>query len=334
LTDTPPPIRKPLILELGDDGPEADPARAIPLPEEVAVGRAIQAAAVAPRPGSALTRLALWAFGAFFSFALSVAAWDFVTGLFARNALLGWIAFGLLAFAVAAALMLAAREWAAYARLSRLDLLRRGAEAAHLSADLKAARATVAALTRIYAGREDTAWGRARLAEREAEVMDADALLGLAEVELMAPLDARARAEVETAARQVATVTALVPLALADVAAALYANLRMIRRIAEVYGGRSGALGSWGLMRRVFTALVATGALALTDDLIGSVAGGGVLSKVSRRFGEGVVNGALTARVGLAAMDLCRPLPFRALPRPSTSGTVSRALAGLMPRKD
>jgi putative membrane protein len=149
----------------------------------------------------------------------------------------------------------------------------------------------------------------------------------------MAPLDAAARAEVEAAARQVATVTALVPLALADVAAALFANLRMIRRIAEIYGGRSGTLGSLRLLRRVFGHLVATGAVALTDDLISSVAGGGVLSKLSRRFGEGMVNGALTARVGIAAMEVCRPLPFDALPRPGVTETVTRALAGFFQRE-
>jgi hypothetical protein len=33
--------------------------------------------------------------------------------------------------------------------------------------------------------------------------------------------------------------------------------------------------------------------------------------------------------VGVAAMDVCRPLPFRALPRPRTTNLVSRGLAGL-----
>ena len=106
----------------------------------------------------------------------------------------------------------------------------------------------------------------------------------------------------------------------------------MIRRIAEVYGGRSGVFGSMRLMRRVFGHLVATGAVALTDDMIHSVAGGGILSRISRRFGEGVVNGALTARVGVAAMELCRPLPFVALERPAVSSLVSRALTGLVSR--
>lgn len=321
--------RKPLILEMED---EVDPSLAPPVPDAVPRGLAMQMAATATRPRSALARVALWAFSAFFSFALSVAAWDFVTGLLARNAVLGWVAFALLAAAVLAAVFLALREWSAYARLARLDTLRQQAEVARAEANLKEARRLTDALNRLYGSRSETAWGRSRLAERQAEVLDADALLSLAESELLAPLDLLARTAVEQSARQVATVTALVPLALADVATALFANARMIRRIAEIYGGRSGAIGSWGLLRRVFSHLVATGALALTDDLIGSVAGGGVLSKLSRRFGEGVVNGALTARVGLAAIDLCRPLPFVALERPSTSGTVSRALAGLLSR--
>jgi putative membrane protein len=165
--------------------------------------------------------------------------------------------------------------------------------------------------------------------ERAAQAMDADTLLHLAEGELMASLDQAARREIESAARQVATVTALVPLALADVVAALAANLRMIRRIAEIYGGRAGTFGGWRLTRTVFTHLLATGAVAVGDDLIHSVAGGGVLSKLSRRFGEGIINGALTARVGVAAIEVCRPLPFAALPRPKVSNLLSRGLAGL-----
>ena len=94
-------------------------------------------------------------------------------------------------------------------------------------------------------------------------------------------------------------------------------------------GGRSGSFGSLKLLRRVFGSLVAAGALALTDDMIGSVAGGGVVSKLSRRFGEGVVNGALTARVGIAAMEVCRPLPFIHQPRPKVGNLIARGLKGL-----
>ena len=75
--------------------------------------------------------------------------------------------------------------------------------------------------------------------------------------------------------------------------------------------------------------LVATGVVALGDDLIGSIAGGDVLSKVSRRFGEGVINGALTARVGVAAIEVCRPLPFATVKHPSVTALVKRSLTGL-----
>lgn len=325
---------KPFVIEMeaGVD-PSFDPALAPAVPEVLPDGRAMQAAVRigAGRRRSALGRFAVWAFGALFSFVLSVAAWEFVTGLLAANTALGFVALGLVGLAVLAALLLALREAAGFARLARLDGLRSRVAGA---VTLVEARGVLGALRGLYGGRADMGWAVARLAEREGDVLDADALIRLAEVELMAPLDAAARAEVEQAARQVATVTALVPLALADVAMALVANLRMVRRIAEIYGGRAGTLGSMRLMRRVFGHLVATGAVALTDDLIGSVAGGGVLARLSRRFGEGVVNGALTARVGVAAMEVCRPMPFAALARPGVTETVGRALAGLVRREE
>jgi len=323
--------RGPVILER-EGAADFTPASAPPVPDFMPDGRAMQIAArVAARPPSRLARFFWASAGALLSFMVSMAAWNFVTGLLARNPVLGWAAVVLVGAFVLAALLVALRELSAYARLARLDRVHQAATDALLAGDLKAARAVSARLIALYAGRPETAWGRERLAERQGELLDADALLQLAEAELLAPLDQAARREVEAAARTVATVTALVPIALADVFAALAANLRMVRRVAEIYGGRAGTLGSWRLLRTVFTHLVATGAVAVGDDMIETVAGGGLLAKVSRRFGEGVVNGALTARVGVAAIEVCRPLPFAALPKPKVSNLVGRALAGLFP---
>jgi putative membrane protein len=321
----------PLLIDLGA-GEEAAPDRAPPVPEAEGPpeGRAMRAAmaGLARRP-SWLAR-AFWALAlALLGVVVSVAAWDFAVALIARSPLLGRAVTGLGLALLAVAALIALREVSGFVRLARLERLRATAEAAQAGGDLDAARAAVARLRRLYAGRPEAAWGLARLDERMAEPVDAEALLALAEAELLAPLDAAALREVEAAARQVATVSALVPLALADVVAALVANLRMIRAVATLYGGRTGTLGGWRLARAVVAHLVATGAVAVGDDMIGSVAGGGVLSKLSRRFGEGVVNGALTARVGLAAMELCRPLPRIAVARPSVGGVMRRALAGL-----
>ena len=321
-------LKAPLLLDMDGD---VEPITF----EEAQIGRAMEGVrTLATRRASALSRFASWVFGSLFSLVITVAAWNFVTGLFATNHWLGWLAGVLLALAGGIVLVIAAGELNAFARLARLDSIRLQAIHAAETGDLKAARAVLARLEVLYKSREPMAWARARLAELQGEVLDSDALLRLAEVELILPLDDLARAEVEAAARQVATVTALIPLALADVATALVSNLRMIRRVAEIYGGRAGSLGSWRLLRRVFLSLLATGAVALTDDLLGSFAGGGILAKLSRRFGEGVVNGALTARVGVAAMEICRPMPFVAVPKPGVSATVSRALAGLFGAKE
>lgn len=322
----------PVLIDLEAD-PAPNVADAPPVPDLVdslPEGQAMQVAAqLASRRPSRLARWFWSLLGLILGTVVSVAAWDFVTSLVARSPVFGWLVTALVATFLLVAFGIALRELAGFARLRRVDTIRLNADAAMASGDAKQARQVLEQLGRLYRGREDVAWGRDRLAERKDEVIDADALLGLAEAELLAPLDKSATREIEAAARQVATVTALVPLALADVIVALASNVRMIRRIAEVYGGRSGALGSWRLLRAVMTHLVTTGAVAIGDDLIGTLAGGGALAKVSRRFGEGLVNGALTARVGVAAMDVCRPLPYVATKRPSVTQLIKRALTGL-----
>ncbi len=324
----------PVLIDLEGATPAATPDQAPPVPDSTMApppeGRAMLVLArLAARKPSLLARLFWSLLGALVGVAVSVMAWDFVTGLIQRSLVLGYLVTGLMAVFGLVLLVIILRELAAFARLERIDSLHHAASEALAGQDIDAARGVMARLTRLYRRRDDMKWSLERLAEMAPDQFDAPALLGLAEAELLGPLDAAATQEVEAAARQVATVTALVPLALADVVAALTANIRMIRRVAMIYGGRSGTLGSWRLIRAVMAHLVATGAVAIGDDLIGSVAGGSVLSKLSRRFGEGVVNGALTARVGVAAMEVCRPLPFTRLKRPSVTGLVKRALTGL-----
>ncbi|WP_299679572.1 TIGR01620 family protein [uncultured Roseobacter sp.] len=330
--------RGPVLIEIDDAAePKVSVAEAPPVPEdEIAPpqGQAMQVAAgIAARKPSRLVRW-VWSLGlALVGAVLSIKAWGFLSTLVAQNALLGWAITGLTGAFLLALTVLALREVAALGRLGRLDGLRRAADTALAEDDLQAARAVTDRLLALYKGREDTRWGRDRMAELRGDQMDAASLLVLVDREMLGPLDQAAQREVEAAARQVAAVTALVPLALADVAAALTANLRMIRRIAEVYGGRSGFLGGWRLTRAVMAHLVATGAVAVGDDLLEPVLGGSILGKLSRRFGEGLVNGALTARVGVAAMDVCRPLPFASGKKPKVRDIIKQSLGGLFGSK-
>ena len=325
----------PILIEIDDAGP--NPAEAPPIDEThgAPTGQAMQTmAAFAARQPSTLVRWFWRLLAAVVLFFASIALWDWIIGLLTRNPTLGWAAAALLGAFLIVCLGILLREWAALARLQKIEALHTEADRVAAENDLAGAKQLVSRLSAFYAGREDMRWGRQRLSEAESDTFDADTLLGLAEDTLLRPLDDHARREVETASRQVATVTALVPMALADVLVALMANIRMIRRIAEIYGGRSGALGAWRLTRTVVTHLVATGAVAVGDDLLGSIGGGHLLAKISRRFGEGLVNGALTARVGVAAMEVCRPLPFRVAPKPRVSQLVGRAFTGLFDRAD
>ncbi|MFT3973940.1 MAG: YcjF family protein [Amaricoccus sp.] len=267
--------------------------------------------------------------GSLVTLIVSVAAYDYLTGLIERYPTVGMVALaltGLLGLLVVVQLF---REAWAFRRLARIDSFRADAAAALADADRDKALALSRRLAGFYGSRTELRWALARLEETRAEVLDADAILELTERTLFAPLDEAARREIEAAARTVAAATAVIPLALVDVLAATSQNMRMIRHVAEVYGAHAGFFGSWRLLRTVATHLLATGLVSAGDDLIGSVAGGHVLARVSRRFGEGMVNGALTARVGIAAMDVCRPMPFGALPRPKVSAVVGRALTGL-----
>ncbi|GAA4225323.1 TIGR01620 family protein [Sagittula sp. NFXS13] len=325
------PPKGPILIDL-DAGPGPSPSEAppvpdlTPMPEGAAMGTVAAVAAYRP------SRLAAWFWrllGALLVTVITLAAWNFAVGLIVANPILGYAVTALIAAFLLVCVLIVIKELSAFARLAKIDTLHRAADEALAEDSLEKARALTTQLVTLYKGREDTRWGRDRFAARRDEIFDASGLIHHAETEILAPLDALAQKEVQAAARQVAAVTAMVPLALADVVAALTSNLRMIRRIAEIYGGRSGTLGSWRLTRAVFSHLIATGAVAVGDDMLEPIFGAGILAKLSRRFGEGMVNGALTARVGVAAMEVCRPLPFAAKRRPSVRQVIRASLSGL-----
>lgn len=249
---------------------------------------------------------------------LATAVWlhDLVRDMMARQDWIGWTTIGLLGIAILALLIIILREGAGLARLGRLGRLRHEADAAALEGDKVLAFDVVSRLKRLYHGRKDLALGLARLAEHEADIMSAAELLRLSERTLVAPLDPLARATVAASAKRVSVVTAVSPGALIDMLFVAAENLRMLRRLATLYGARPGALSLIKLARMVVTHIVLTGGIALGDDVIQQLVGHGLTAKLSARLGEGLFNGALTTRIGLAAIDVCRPLPYIEVQRP------------------
>jgi putative membrane protein len=246
-----------------------------------------------------------------------------------RQDWIGWTAFGLLVVAGVSLLAIVAREAVGLLRLRRLGQVRQELEAALARRDGAAERRAVETILSGLAARPELKWPLARLNEQAGGLHDPGDLARLTDREIMPALDGDARRVVAASARRVSLVTALSPAAAITVGWVLIENLRLLRALATLYGGRPGLLGTARLARMVIGHLVATGGVALTDDLLGQFLGQDLVRRISRRLGESVFNAALTARVGATAIEVIRPVPYLVAPRVRARDLVAEIVRGL-----
>jgi putative membrane protein len=287
--------------------PEVEPA-ALPVPVETPI--------LHPQRGFRWGAVFWTAIGGLILLGVGLGVTRLIEDLFARSEGLGFVGLGFAFVAALAFAVVVAREAFGLARLAAIEKLHLRAAAVLTSDDHAESRAIVRELLRLEHQNPQLARARATLQGHTDDIIDGADLIRLAERELMTPLDQEARRLVSSAAQRVSLVTAVSPRALIDVLFVFAASLRLIRQLARLYGGRPGALGMIALMRHVIAHVAITGGMAASDGLIQQVLGHGIAAKLSQRLGEGVLNGLLTARLGLAAIDVTRPLPFTALPKP------------------
>lgn len=297
---------------------EFDPAAASPLPPELREegdegGGAPALVEAPPRPRRRwAVRLLAWGAGGLLATALG----------FDLAALLGeaWLLDPRLGGAVATLILLAAGgliglvfgELRSLGRIVRIDGLRE-----------RAARhepGVAMAVAALYRRRADMASAVAGFDRHLSDALSPEEALSLAERTLLQPLDRRAYRLVLAAARDTAVATALSPAALLDALVVAWRNLRLVRELATLYGARPGWLGSLRLLRRMLANLAVAGLADSGSDLAVEAIGGTLAASLSARVGQGLLNGMLTARVGVAAMHLCRPMPFAATERPGLRG--------------
>jgi putative membrane protein len=261
-----------------------------------------------PRRAARLGRWFVGALGALLVGLLALDAVDFLTAQFERSWALGAVFSALIAAVVVTAAALILREASAYRRLrhvehARARLLAPEAGPAHIIEALEEGFGRTAAFASFRAGLHGG--------------HGPEHLLLLFAEQVLRPLDRDAYQAVGRAARDVAVVTAVAPTALLDTAIMLWRTLRMVRRVAEIYGHRAGLVGTWYLLRRIVTGAAVVAATDVAGNLLAQQLGGALAEVVAAKLGEGAVAATRVSRIGLYTMQLCRVLPFDAADAPT-----------------
>lgn len=292
---------------------EFDPSQAVPAPADPA-DRPLEGEVLPPLPpprrGKGAARLLVFSLAALFVAAVGFDTVDLVRRALEWSPWLGGALAGLTGLAAGSLAWVAGREWRTFAKLRKVDGLRAEAAALRAAGGHGGAQRVSRAVRGLYAGRPELGQALATLDRSVSDAHDDREVLALTERALLDPLDRAAYRLVLRASRDVAVGTALSPAALLDAALVLWRNARLVREVASLYAARPGLFGSARLLRRMAENIGVAGIAESGDSLVAEALGAGAVGAISGRLGQGVINGLLTARIGLTAMHLCRPLPF------------------------
>jgi putative membrane protein len=224
-----------------------------------------------------------------------------------------WLGAGfavLLGATVTGAVGLVGRELMSLRRLARAEHLRHEAERLLGSEVHGRAGPLIERIEQIYRTRADLETPLAEYRRQTSDALSDGEQLRLFATVALSPLDREAYRLVRRGARDIGALTAIAPLGALDSLVVLARTMTMLRAIARLYGVRPAAASSARLLRRGLLNVLAAGVVELVSDSAVEAAGASLLSVLSAKAGQGVLNGLLAAKIGLATMQLCRPLPF------------------------
>ena len=247
---------------------------------------------------------------------------NLVLELFARWETLGWVGIGLVAITILALFIFLFREFLALRRLAHVDDMRAKVEDQLKKGDRKKSMRLAKELLKLYQNQPSLYQARQNLRQDLPHLFDSEDILAQTEKILMPPIDRAANHRVHQAAKRVALVTALSPRALFDIVVVLVETVRMVRAISELYGNHPGFVSMLRLSGHIAGHLAVTGGMAAGETLLQQIIGHGLAARLSAKLGEGLLNGILTARIGLATIALCRPMPFHEEDEPSLSAII------------
>ena len=134
--------------------------------------------------------------------------------------------------------------------------------------------------------------------------------------QIMQEIDQQAHYIITQRSKETALLVMISHVAWLDTLLTLWRNVRMIQEIATLYGGRPSLLSSISLIKDVLQNLIYADVSEIAAEGIAEILGGSMLSIFSTQMAQGLGSSILTARVGLRAMQVCRPLPFLETEKP------------------
>jgi putative membrane protein len=148
---------------------------------------------------------------------------------------------------------------------------------------------------------------------------------------VMTPLDRRAEAIVRRATTRAFGLTVIFPTAIIDAVFFIAVSIRMVREIATCYGHRPSTLATIHLLRRLVVEAGKLGVVDFAGATLTQYIGGAVLERVATSAAESMYAAQRMARIGLVAMSMCRPVPFRENELP---GIMSSLIGNLFKRPE
>lgn len=134
--------------------------------------------------------------------------------------------------------------------------------------------------------------------------------------EVQTVLDRQAQQLISYYAAESALMIAISPLALVDMLFIAWRNLRLINQLAKLYRLPLGYFSRLALFKMVMVNIAFAGASELVREVGLDWLSQDITARLSARAAQGIGAGLLTARLGIKAMELCRPLPWRADEKP------------------
>ena len=154
-------------------------------------------------------------------------------------------------------------------------------------------------------------------------------VLSLFELTVLQPIDKAALGNITKHASASGVMIAVSPFALLDMLIVLWRNIVMINQLSKHYGVSLSYWGRIALIKTIFRNMLYAGAAEIISDAGNYALGVGLSGKISSRVAQGLGAGVLTGRIGLKALNECRPMPWLRCTKPGLSHLTTKLVNDL-----